>query len=62
MGVPLILSVKDPQRGCRGAALSLQASRNAEKTLLYLEIHHCDVNPNIMASGVGGGSARLLPA
>lgn len=62
MGVPLIGSLTDPQRGCSGAPSSLQASRNAETALLYLEIHHCDVNPNIMASGVGSGSARLLPA
>lgn len=40
---------------------SREASTNAEKTLLYLEIHHCDANPNMIVNHhVGNGSARLF--
>lgn len=49
MSVPLnLISLLDC--GCSITALSLQVNRNAGKTLLYLEIHHCDIHPNIMVS------------
>lgn len=47
MGVALLLSVPAPP--CVAAAVQRALRRNAEKTHLYLEIHHGDVNPNIMA-------------
>lgn len=62
MGVSLIMCLTQPRRGCSAAASALQAGINAAKALLYLEIHHCDVNPNIIARGVASGSARLFPA